>query len=187
MVALQPAPQTELRSDRAPSRLPDLDRSVQAPSPGDAPAAPDPAPADPPAAPYPAPAPPEEQPPAPDPEAEVLALVNHQRAQNGCGDLEWHDGLADVARAHSADMAARDYFSHTTPEGVDSFERAEAAGLSARAENIAAGQPTPSAVMDTWMNSAGHRANILDCSLGSLGVGVATGGSYGIYWTQLFA
>ena len=126
-------------------------------------------------------------PPAADPaEAEVLALVNAQRAANGCGALAGDEGLASVARGHSADMAARDYFSHSTPEGVDPFQRAAAAGQSAMAENIAAGQGSAAAVMESWMNSPGHRANILNCSLTRLGVGVGYGGSYGIYWTQLF-
>jgi uncharacterized protein YkwD len=136
-------------------------------------------------------APPAEPAPAPEPasdpaEGEVLALVNEQRAANGCAALAWDEGLAGVARSHSADMAARDYFSHTTPEGVDPFQRAAAAGLSAHAENIAAGQGSAAEVMDGWMNSPGHRANILNCSLTRLGVGVGYGGSYGIYWTQLF-
>jgi uncharacterized protein YkwD len=66
------------------------------------------------------------------------------------------------------------------------FDRAEEAGLSnARAENIARGQQSPAAVMDSWMNSSGHRANILNCQLRTLGVGVATG-SGGPWWTQLF-
>ena len=147
--------------------------------------------------PAPAPAPPVEAPPAEEPappppapaatpEDEVLALTNARRAENGCGALAWDGGLAGVAQAHSADMAGRDYFSHTTPEGVDPFQRAAAAGQTAYAENIAAGQSTPAEVMDGWMTSEGHRANILNCSLTRLGVGVGHGGSYGIYWTQLF-
>ncbi|MCU1410676.1 MAG: hypothetical protein JWR04_1383, partial [Rhodoglobus sp.] len=134
-----------------------------------------------------APAPEPPSVPGADPaEGEVLTLVNAQRVANGCGSLTYDEGLASVARLHSADMAQRDYFSHTTPEGLDPFQRAEAAGQSASAENIAAGQATAAAVMESWMNSAGHRANILNCSLTRLGVGVSYGGSYGIYWTQLF-
>lgn len=141
-----------------------------------------PAPVEAPPAPLPVPAVPSADPA----EGEVLALVNAQRSANGCGPVAWDEGLAAVARSHSDDMAARDYFSHTTPEGADPFQRAAAAGQSASAENIAAGQPTPAVVMDGWMNSPGHRANILNCSLTRLGVGVGYGGSYGIYWTQLF-
>jgi uncharacterized protein YkwD len=119
------------------------------------------------------------------PEAEVLALVNQQRAAAGCGAVAPDDALAAVARAHSADMRDRGFFDHTNPDGLDPFDRAANAGLDARAENIAAGQANPAEVMDAWMNSAGHRANILNCSLTLLGVGVAEG-SGGPYWTQLF-
>ena len=115
----------------------------------------------------------------------MLALTNAQRAAAGCGALVADPALAAVARAHSADMRDRHFFSHTNPDGLDPFDRAAAAGLSARAENIAYGQPDPAAVMDAWMNSAGHRANILDCSLTRLGVGVAEGAG-GPWWTQLF-
>jgi uncharacterized protein YkwD len=119
-------------------------------------------------------------------EATVLALVNEARAAAGCGAVRADPALAAVARAHSADMRDRDYFSHDTPEGLSPFDRAEAAGItSARAENIAAGQRDAAAVMDAWMNSPGHRANILDCSLSTLGVGVAEGPG-GPWWTQLF-
>ena len=139
-----------------------------------------------------APAPP---PPAPAPAAvpanlgaedQVLALVNIQRAAAGCGALSGDAALASVARAHSADMRDRGFFSHTNPDGLDPFARAVAAGLDARAENIAYGQPDPASVMDSWMNSPGHRANILDCSLTRLGVGMAEGAG-GPWWTQLFA
>ena len=119
------------------------------------------------------------------PEAEVLALTNQQRAAAGCGALAADDALAAVARAHSADMRDRGFFDHTNPDGLDPFDRAANAGLDARAENIAAGQPDSAAVVDAWMNSSGHRANILNCSLTRLGVGVAEG-SGGPYWTQLF-
>jgi uncharacterized protein YkwD len=119
-------------------------------------------------------------------EGEVLALVNIQREDAGCAALTSDAGLASVARAHSADMRDRDFFGHVNPDGLDPFERAAAAGLEARAENIAVGQPDPAAVMDAWMDSSGHRANILDCSLTRLGVGVAEGDD-GPWWTQLFA
>ncbi len=120
------------------------------------------------------------------PEAAVLALVNQARAGAGCGALTADPALAAVARAHSADMRDRGYFSHTTPEGLSPFDRARAAGIGyARAENIASGQPDAAAVMEAWLNSAGHRANILDCSLTKLGVGVAEGPG-GPWWTQLF-
>ncbi|MGR7002617.1 CAP domain-containing protein [Yinghuangia aomiensis] len=83
-------------------------------------------------------------------------------------------------------MADRGYFSHDTPEGKTPWDRAKAAGIGyLGAENIARGQKTPAAVMEAWMNSPGHRANILDCSLTKLGVGVRMGGE-GPWWTQDF-
>ncbi|HET6529650.1 MAG TPA: CAP domain-containing protein [Actinoplanes sp.] len=121
-------------------------------------------------------------------EAEVVRLVNVERQQAGCGPLTSDDRLQAAARAHSADMAARDYFSHTTPEGVEFATRITAAGYAWRGagENIAKGYRTPEAVMTGWMNSAGHKANILNCGFRDLGVGVAadTGGT--LLWTQDF-
>ena len=116
----------------------------------------------------------------------MIALVNAERADAGCAPLVHDEGLATVARAHSADMRDRGYFDHTNPDGLDPFDRAEAAGqTNARAENIASGQADPAEVMDAWMNSTGHRANILNCSLRTLGIGVAEGPG-GPWWTQLF-
>jgi uncharacterized protein YkwD len=123
---------------------------------------------------------------APGVEAQVIALVNAVRLDAGCAPLVHDEGLAKVARAHSADMRDRDFFDHENLAGLDPFERAEAAGLTnARAENIAYGQSDPAAVMDDWMESKGHRANILNCELRTLGVGVAEGPG-GPWWTQLF-
>ena len=119
-------------------------------------------------------------------EAAVLALVNEARADAGCGALTADPALAAVARAHSADMRDRDYFSHTSPEGLSPFDRAEQAGVDdSRAENIAFGQSDAAAVMEAWLESPGHRQNILDCELTRLGVGVAEGPG-GPWWTQLF-
>lgn len=119
-------------------------------------------------------------------EAAVLALVNEARVDAGCGALTADPALAAVARAHSADMRDRDYFSHTSPEGLSPFDRAEQAGIDySRAENIAFGQADATAVMEAWLKSPGHRANILDCQLTKLGVGVAEGPG-GPWWTQLF-
>jgi uncharacterized protein YkwD len=119
-------------------------------------------------------------------EAAVLALVNQARVAAGCGALTVDPALAAVARAHSADMRDRDYFSHTSPEGLSPFDRAEQAGIDySRAENIAFGQADATAVMQAWLESPGHRANILDCDLTKLGVGVAEGPG-GPWWTQLF-
>jgi uncharacterized protein YkwD len=134
----------------------------------------------------PAPAPAPVAPAADSAEAQVLALVNDQRAAAGCGAVTADDKLAAVARAHSEDMRDRGFFSHVNPDGLDPFQRAERAGITAQAENIARGQQDAAAVMDAWMNSAGHRANILNCDLTRLGVGIAEG-SGGPWWTQLFA
>lgn len=118
---------------------------------------------------------------------QVVALVNQQRATAGCGPVAEDAGLGAVALGHSVDMGVRNYFAHDTPEGVSPFQRAANAGLSASGENIAAGQPTAESVMRDWMNSEGHRNNILNCNHTKLGVGVAQGsGDYRIYWTQLF-
>ncbi|MFB7617257.1 CAP domain-containing protein [Kitasatospora sp. NPDC056181] len=119
---------------------------------------------------------------------QVVDLVNAQRAQNGCGPLTAEPRLATAAQGHSEDMAARNYFDHASPEGYHADHRIEATGYrwSAWGENIARGQKDPAAVMDAWMNSPGHRANILNCSFKQIGVGVKTG-SGGPWWTQVFA
>lgn len=121
-------------------------------------------------------------------EQQVFTLTNTQRAANGCPALTWNTTLATVARAHSQDMAAKNYFDHNSLTGATPAQRIQAAGYAYKmtAENIAAGQATPDAVMTAWMNSAGHKANIVNCALTELGVGFATGGTYGTYWTQDF-
>jgi uncharacterized protein YkwD len=121
------------------------------------------------------------------PVAEVLRLVNAERANAGCGALTADSRLAAAAQAHSADMAANDYFSHTGRNGSDVADRVEAAGYrwSAVGENIAKGQPTPAAVMQAWMNSSGHRANILNCRFRNIGIGLAYDGRSPV-WTQDF-
>jgi uncharacterized protein YkwD len=120
-------------------------------------------------------------------EAKVVELTNAERAANGCPALAADDRLAAAARAHSADMAANNYFDHVSQDGRSFVDRVKAAGYPAPgAENIAAGQRTADAVVKGWMDSPGHRANILNCKLKALGVGMARGGSYGIYWTQNF-
>ncbi|WP_436494476.1 CAP domain-containing protein [Actinokineospora sp. HUAS TT18] len=120
-------------------------------------------------------------------ESEVLTIVNAERSKAGCGPLRWHDTLALAARKHSADMAANNYFDHESLDGRSPFDRMKAEGYAkGGGENIAAGQSTPKSVMESWMNSPGHRANILNCDFKELGVGMAKGGSYRIYWTQAF-
>jgi uncharacterized protein YkwD len=114
----------------------------------------------------------------------VVELVNTARAENGCAPLTVDARLTTAALAHSTDMATRDYFAHTTPEGVDFTERVRGAGyLSPGAENIARGQQSAELVMKAWMDSPGHRANILNCELVAIGVALVPDG---FYWTQDF-
>ncbi|WP_210748282.1 sigma-70 family RNA polymerase sigma factor [Actinomadura latina] len=130
-------------------------------------------------------------PPRPTPatvEQQVVKLVNRERAQRGCRPLRVSPALHRAAQRHSADMAARRVLDHGGAGGEDPGDRITAAGFrwSVWAENIARGQPTPSAVVDGWMNSQGHRANILNCGLTMVGVGVVQGAG-GPWWTQVFA
>ena len=121
-------------------------------------------------------------------EQEVFALVNSERAKNGLSALSWADDIAAVARAHSSDMINRGFFSHTNPDGESPFDRLKNNGISYRtaAENIAYGQKTPADVMNAWMNSSGHRANILNKNVTELGVGAVKNNNGTIYWTQVF-
>ncbi|MFJ7071723.1 sigma-70 family RNA polymerase sigma factor [Streptomyces sp. NPDC098781] len=118
---------------------------------------------------------------------QVVALVNKERANAGCGPLAEDSLLNKAALGHSEDMAARDFFDHTNPDGADPGQRITAAGYrwSTYGENIAMGQQTPQSVMESWMNSPGHRANILNCSFKDIGVGVHDGAG-GPWWTQNF-
>jgi uncharacterized protein YkwD len=119
--------------------------------------------------------------------AQVAKLTNAQRTQHGCAPLRVDARLAGAAQAHSADMDHRHYFDHDTPDGKTPWDRIKAAGYSQPgAENIAMGQPTPAAVVDAWMNSPGHRANILNCDLKAIGVGVQYDTGGGPWWTQDF-
>jgi uncharacterized protein YkwD len=122
-------------------------------------------------------------------ENEVLRLSNVARQDEGCSALRMDSKLRTAARRHSDDMARNGFMSHTGSGGSGPAQRIRAAGYQitgAWAENVARGYPTPAAVMDGWMNSAGHRANILNCSLRAIGVGAvrSTGGR--VYWTQDF-
>ncbi|NEA45402.1 CAP domain-containing protein, partial [Streptomyces sp. SID10815] len=119
--------------------------------------------------------------------AQVIALVNQERSKAGCGPVTDDSRLDAAAQAHSDDMAARNFFEHTNPDGKDPGDRITAAGYrwSTYGENIARGQQSPESVMDSWMNSPGHRANILNCAFKNLGVGVHKG-SGGPWWTQDF-
>ncbi|MFG2884497.1 CAP domain-containing protein [Streptomyces sp. NPDC048297] len=119
-------------------------------------------------------------------EAEVLKLVNEERAKVGCSALAANSSLTGLAETFSADMAARSFFSDTDPDGATPWDRAAKAGMTdLGAENIARGQADAAAVMDAWMKSPGHRANILNCDFKTLGVGVHFGPG-GPWWTQDF-
>ncbi|MCM1975896.1 MULTISPECIES: CAP domain-containing protein [unclassified Streptomyces] len=118
--------------------------------------------------------------------AEVLQLVNEERAKVGCSPVAANSALSDLASAFSEDMAARGFFDHTNPDGESPWDRAAEAGITTLGgENIARGQADAAAVMEAWMNSPGHKANILNCDFKTLGVGVhmAPGGPW---WTQNF-
>ncbi|AIS00759.1 CAP domain-containing protein [Streptomyces glaucescens] len=119
-------------------------------------------------------------------EAEVLQLVNEERARAGCRPVAANSALAKLARDFSEDMAARGFFDHTDPDGATPWDRAEKAGISnLGGENIARGQADAATVMAAWMDSPGHRANILNCEFTTLGVGVHFGPG-GPWWTQDF-
>lgn len=125
-----------------------------------------------------------------DREVAIFELANAARAAAGVAPLICDAELAAVARAHSEDMCARDYFSHTSPDGSSPGDRVSAAGLSHSGigENIAAGNGTADATHEQWMNSSGHRRNILNPDYTRLGVGYAgcsTGWPH--LWTQVFA
>jgi uncharacterized protein YkwD/stress response protein SCP2 len=120
--------------------------------------------------------------------AEVVALTNAERARAGLRPLADDPVLARAAQAHSDDMVARAFYSHTAPDGSEPWDRAAAAGSTRRTigENIACGQRSPAEVVRGWMDSPGHRANILKPGFTHIGIGFAGGGSAGTYWTQLF-
>ncbi|MEU6015224.1 CAP domain-containing protein [Streptomyces sp. NPDC047515] len=119
-------------------------------------------------------------------QAAVLALVNQERAKVGCSPVTAGSALTSLAQNFSDDMAARGFFDHTDPDGRTPWDRASKAGVQGLGgENIARGQADAQAVMDSWMNSDGHRANILNCDYKTLGVGVHYG-TGGPWWTQDF-
>lgn len=118
-------------------------------------------------------------------EQQVIDLVNNIRVQNGLSRLKANWELSRVARYKSQDMHDKNYFSHTSPTYGSPFEMMRAFGISYRTagENIAKGYTTPQAVVNGWMNSPGHRANILNSAFTQIGVGYV---SSGYYWTQMF-
>lgn len=119
-------------------------------------------------------------------EAEVLRLVNAERAKVGCSPVAANSALTELAEAFSKAMADQGFFDHTDPSGATPWDRAAKAGItSLGGENIARGQADAASVMEAWMNSPGHKANILNCDFKTLGVGVQFGAG-GPWWTQDF-
>ncbi|SEQ96613.1 CAP domain-containing protein [Lentzea albida] len=122
---------------------------------------------------------------------DVIALTNAERAKVNCPALKSNAALNTAAQRHSADMAAKNFMGHTGSDGSNLVTRIERAGYTRwtrAAENVAAGQQNAAAVVRSWMNSSGHRANILNCALRDIGVGHSyrQGTTYGHYWTQDF-
>ncbi|WP_226037251.1 CAP domain-containing protein [Aquibacillus saliphilus] len=118
-------------------------------------------------------------------EKEVVRLTNEQRQQNGLSNLSADTELTNVAQKKSDDMAANNYFSHTSPTYGSPFDMLKEFGIdyTTAAENIASGQQSAEEVVNGWMNSPGHKKNILNKDVTHIGVGHATNGNY---WTQLF-
>jgi len=118
-------------------------------------------------------------------EKQVVDLTNAERAKEGLKPLEMHSPLMEVAQAKSEDMAKNNYFSHTSPTYGSPFDQIKSAGISYRSagENIAQGQRTPQQVVQAWMESPGHRQNIMNANYTHIGVGFVENG---YYWTQQF-
>lgn len=119
-------------------------------------------------------------------EQQVIDLVNKVRKENDLSPLTHNAELAAAALKHAKDMDARDYFAHNTPEGITPTQQIKAAGYLltgtwATGQNIAHNQKTPEEVMKDWMNSPGHRANILSPNFKEIGIGI-----FGAYWVQDF-
>ena len=122
-------------------------------------------------------------------EQQVFDIVNQKRQAAGLQPYQCDAKAVLVARAYSALMCKTGHFSHYGPDGSTPWTRLKAGGVSysSAGENIAAGQSTPTSVMTSWMNSPGHRANIMSSSFTYIGVGYDNcGNGYGHYWTQSF-
>lgn len=119
---------------------------------------------------------------------EILDLVNAERKKQGLNALTLNNNINNIATLKAKDMATNNYFSHQSPTYGSPFQMLQKYGVtySYAGENIAAGQKTSQEVMNSWMNSSGHRANILSKNYTQLGVGYYQGGSYGTYWVQQF-
>ena len=120
-------------------------------------------------------------------EKEVFDLINKQRAQNGLSPLKENSELQRVARIKAQDMVNNNYFSHTSPTYGSPFDMMKSFKISynTAGENIA-GNSSNSSAVTAWMNSPGHRANILNSSFNQTGIGVVTGSKYGKIYVQMF-
>lgn len=120
-------------------------------------------------------------------QSEVLRLVNIERSKEGLSSLKLSNELSSVATKKSQDMADNNYFSHTSPTYGSPFDMMKQFGINytSAGENIAQGYNSAEAVMNGWMNSPGHKANILSSNFGTLGVGYVNKGGT-TYWTQMF-
>lgn len=116
---------------------------------------------------------------------QVLNLVNKHRRENGLKELTLNSNLSDVAQIKAEDMKNNNYFSHTSPTYGSPFDMMKQFGISYKTagENIAKGQKTPEAVVNAWMNSEGHRSNILNANYTQMGLGYTNGT---VYWCQMF-
>lgn len=121
-------------------------------------------------------------------ETEVIRLVNIERAKAGRPALIESNELSRVARIKSEDFVNNNYFGHNSPTYGSPFDMLRSFGITftAGAENIARGQRTAAAAMNTWMNSSGHRANILSSTYNRIGVGVARDINGNLFWVQMF-
>ncbi len=121
--------------------------------------------------------------------SQVVSLVNKERAKQGLAALRSDSKLAELAQQKAKDMAENQYFSHISPTYGSAFDMLKAAGYTYKSagENIAMGQKSAAAVMDGWMNSSGHRANILNTGYEKVGVGYAVSREGTPYWVQIFA
>jgi uncharacterized protein YkwD len=123
-------------------------------------------------------------------EDELIDLINAERSSRGLGTLKKSNVLMRVAEAHSQDMRDRDFVSHINPDGLYPSDRLDNAGYTywGAGENIGAGQSTAQEMFDDWMASTqGHRETMLDPAFTEIGIGYVAGGSWGHYWTGLFA
>lgn len=119
---------------------------------------------------------------------EVVRLVNVERSKRGLNELSFNTQLSNVATLKSQDMINKNYFNHTSPTYGSPFDMMKQFNISYKTagENIAMGQKTPEEVVNAWMNSQGHRENILNSNFTDLGVGVAKSSNGTLYWTQMF-